>query len=285
MNSYISFLGFDEPINSITHLLSAILFLYFGGLMIWRGRGNKLRVAALTTYVVCAVFLFSMSGVYHLLPKGTTPNYVLQILDHAGIYLMISGSFAPFQIILLRGYQRWVPLIIIWILGITGVSLTSVFFSDMPEWLLLIFFISMGWMSVFTVWFIRKTDPVSIKHLFRGGVLYTVGAIIDFVGRGNTSTEIFGHHELFHIFVSVAAFVHLYGVNRISTFPISDKLIVMIKESPKEVKAYFTTENALFYGKDDSELRTKIKEWIDKQYLAALKPRVVKLKHFWEDQL
>lgn len=285
MNSHIPFLGFYEPISSFTHLLSAITFLVFGLKIIFRTRGNSLKFTGICIYITCAIFLFSMSGVYHLLPKGTTSNYVLRILDHAGIYLMISGSFVPFQIILLRGVQRWVPLIIIWVLAITGVSLTSVFFDDMPSWLLLVFFISMGWMSVFTVWFIRKTDITSIKYLFAGGLFYTIGAIIDYAGHGAIPVKVFGPHEVFHIFVSLGAFTHLYAVNRISYFPISDKLVVMVKQTPERLKAYFTTENTVFYGTCEKELRQQIKSWIDKHYLDSLKPKVVKLKYFQEDFL
>jgi channel protein (hemolysin III family) len=204
----ISFLGFSEPISSIVHLLSALFFLVAGTTMIYKSNLHRLPLAGMVIYIFCAVFLFSMSGVYHLLEKETTANYVLRILDHAGIYLMIAGSFTPFQLILLKGAKRWGVLIPIWILAITGLTLTAIFFDSMPEWLLLSFFIAMGWLSLFTVYFIRKIDFLSVKYIFSGGVLYTVGAAFDFLRWPNLIDGVLAAHELFHLFITAAAMVH-----------------------------------------------------------------------------
>ncbi len=284
-HSSIAFLGFSEPISSITHLLTALFFLVFGLRLIWLSRGNALRVTGHSIYIFCATFLFSMSGVYHLLEKGTTSNYVLQILDHAGIYLMISGSFVPFHIILLRGLKRWLPLIMIWILAITGVCLTSIFFKDMPEWLLLSFFISMGWMSIFTCYYIKKAERKTFTYLFLGGSLYTIGAIIDFAGSFTILPQVLGPHEVFHLFVSAAALTHFYAVYRISKFPISDKLVVMVKQSPQSIKAYFTTENALFTASTIELIKSNIKTWIENTYPQNLKPKEIKIKYFNEEKI
>ena len=281
----IPFLGFSEPISSLLHLITALFMLVYGIRMIWRSKGNRLRTLSLCAYVFCTVFLFSMSGVYHLLEKGTTSNYVLRILDHAGIYLMIAGSFTPFQIILLRGYKRWILLSLIWILAITGVSLTSVFFDSMPEWLLLSFFITMGWMSIFTVLFIRKVDPKTTLYIFWGGILYTMGAGLDFLRWPNILPQILEAHEVFHIFISAAAITHLIGVNRISQMPISHKLTVHIKKTPHKMKAYITTEKAVFEASSEEQVKGLIKDWITKNFPKALRPKRVKVKYFEEDHI
>ncbi len=279
------FLCFSEPVNSITHLLSAVVFLILGIKMIWLGRGNKFRVLSLIIYIFCCIFLFSMSGVYHLLDKGTTSNYVLRILDHAGIYLMISGTFTPFQIILLRGLKRWLPLLGIWILAITGLTLTSIFFSTMPEWLLLSFFISMGWMSLFTVAFIYSTDKQTVKYIFIGGVLYTFGAIADFTRTPTIISHVVESHEVFHLFVCAAAIAHFYAIYRISTIPMSDKLTVIVKLRPENIKAFFTSEKALFIAESEDQIKTQVKDWIDKYYFYKLRPKSIKFKYFREDKI
>lgn len=285
MTDRIAFLGFSEPISSFTHLISALIFFIIGCKMIYQGRGNLARTTSLFVYIFCCVFLFSMSGVYHILEKGTTSNYVLQVLDYAGIYLMISGTFTPFQIILLRGYKRWLPLISIWILAITGLTLTSVFFESMPEYLHLIFFIGMGWLSLFTVWFIRSVDLTTVKFIFLGGLLYTFGAIVDFSRVPVLISGVLEAHEVFHVFVSLAALSHLYAINRISQRPISDDLTVIVKKTPKLLKAYFTSEKGYFRVSSDQEVRETISIWIQENYLPALKPRKVRIKYFKEDRL
>lgn len=281
----IPLLGFHEPISSFSHLITAVVFLVYGIKMLIVAKGNRLRSLSLSLYVFCGVFLFSMSGVYHLLQKGTTSNYVLQILDHAGIYLMISGTFTPFQIILLRNAKRWSPLSIIWILAITGLTLTSIFFSVMPEWLLLSFFISMGWMSLFTVWFIRKIHFDTVKNIFYGGLLYTIGAIADFLRWPVIHGEYFGPHEIFHLFVSAAALVHFYGIYKISTLPISDKLNIKIIDSPKGFKAFSKDEALFLKANSEDGIRSEISKWINTNYLKVFIPKKVKLMFFKEDEL
>ncbi len=282
-SEYISLLGFSEPISSMTHLFGALIYLIFGMIFIYKGRGNNLRVSALVLYVFCGVFLFSMSGVYHLLEKGTTANYVLRILDHAGIYVMISGTFTPFQVILLRGAKRWLPLAGIWILAITGLTLTSVFFSDMSEKIILTFFISMGWMSLFTVWFVRKIDIQTVKLIFLGGIFYTVGAIFDFLRWPNLIEGVLEGHELFHIFVLAGAFAHFYAIYLICTKPISQELVLIIKNYPRYSRGYFITENTVFEGSDLEEVKKSARQWVRASYDSAHIPKSITVKYFNED--
>ena len=98
--------GFAEPVSSLTHLLGAAVFAVLGIFMIRKGCGHAGRAVALAVFVVSVVFMFSMSGVYHLLTPGTTGRAVLQRLDHAGIFLLIAGSFTAAHAILVCGHLQ-----------------------------------------------------------------------------------------------------------------------------------------------------------------------------------
>ncbi len=285
MYTKISYLGFQDPLSSIIHLLTAFAAIYFGLRLLLKSRGNALRVTSISFYLFCCIYLFSMSGVYHILTKNSTSAYVLRILDHTGIYLMIAGSFTPFQIILLRGYRRWVPLIITWILAITGLTLTSIFFNSMPEWLLLSFFLSMGWMSLVTVWFIKDVCPGTVKKIFIGGVLYTIGATFDFLRWPVIIPGIFEAHEIFHLFITAAAVVHFKAIYDISNLPISDKLVVIIKEFPSQFTITFKNEYGILKSLNESDIKGMIKDWIQNHFLEKLKPKKIILRYFKEDTL
>ena len=45
-----------------------------------------------------------------------------------------------------------------------------------------------------------------------GGVLYTVGAVIFAIGRPNPWPRTFGFHEIFHVFVILAAVAHFVAM-------------------------------------------------------------------------
>ena len=283
--TYYSFIGFSEPVSSWTHLIASIVFLIVGLKMLYHARGNNLKSLSLLIYVFSGVFLFAMSGVYHLLNKGTTANYVLQILDHAGIYLLIAGSLTPFQIILLRGYKRWIPLVFMWILAITGLTLTAIFFENMPEGLILTFFLGMGWMSLFTVWFIRKTSINTIKLIAIGGLLYTIGAMIDFTKWPTLIEKVIEPHEVFHLFVVAAALVHLYAVLLISRKPISQSLTVNITKFPEYYSGIITSENMNFTGKSEESIKQQLQDWIRESYFEEFAPNEIRIRYYREEHL
>ena len=87
-----SFIGFSEPFSSWSHLIAAVAFLYMGYPLIKKGLGNRLRVFSLSIFTFSLVFLFSMSGVFHLLEGNTLGWEVLMRLDHAAIWVLIAGS-------------------------------------------------------------------------------------------------------------------------------------------------------------------------------------------------
>src|SRR5262249_24159331 len=87
--------GFHEPFSAISHLLGAVVFFLLGLLLLQRGRGNRTRLIYLSVFVASYVFLFSMSGVYHMMVRGGTAHRVMERLDHGAIFVLIAGTFTP----------------------------------------------------------------------------------------------------------------------------------------------------------------------------------------------
>ncbi len=150
-----------------------------------------------------------MSGLYHLSEKGFTNNKILQILDYTGIYALIAGSFTPIHMILFQGKERWITLVLVWVLAITELTLTAVFFDLIPGWLHLTFFLTLGWMGLSTFWHLHRRH---FRHLLfdltLGGVFYTIGALIEFMKKGILIPGVIESHEVFHVFVIVGAAAH-----------------------------------------------------------------------------
>ena len=167
----IPILGFADPVSSWSHLLGAGI-AFVGGFFLWhRGRGNAARMTSLMVFSFSLVFLFSMSGTFHMLEFGGTARDVLRRLDHAGIWLLIAGTFTPIHVILFRGGMRWAILLLIWVLAITGLVLEVVFFTSFPESLLLSFFLGLGWLGAVSGghFMLRFRDP-TIRLLAAGGI-------------------------------------------------------------------------------------------------------------------
>ena len=129
--------GFTEPFSSISHLLAAFIFFVAGLVLILRHKRKGLGTFSMSIFIFSSVTLLSLSGTYHLLDNGSTGREVLRRLDHAGIFLLIAGTFTPIHINLFRGLSRWGILVFVWMLAITGITLKSIFFNEIPFFSLL----------------------------------------------------------------------------------------------------------------------------------------------------
>lgn len=194
--------GFSDPFSSLSHLIGAGVFLFYGVKLIRLARGHRGRVAVVSIFVFSVVFLLSMSGVFHLLGHHGAARAVLQRLDHAGIFGLIAGTFTPVHGILFKGIWRWGILSLIWSAAITGIVLKSIFFNELAEWLGLLFYLGLGWIGILSAYLTHKLHGFKIiKPLIYGALAYTVGATLEFLQFPVVIPHVIGPHELFHIAV------------------------------------------------------------------------------------
>jgi len=204
-----SIAGFSDPVSSLTHLVAAVVFTALGAVLLRRGRGDPGRMAALSAFAFSCVLLLSLSGVYHLLSPGTAGREVLKRLDHAAIFVLIAGSFTPVHAILFRGAWRWGMLALIWAAALTGLTLKTVFFATMPEWLGLAMYLGLGWLGVISgVALARRYGLRFIHPVLWGALAYTAGAVCEFLRWPVLLAGIVGPHEIFHLAVLAGISCH-----------------------------------------------------------------------------
>ncbi len=201
--------GFHEPFSAMSHLLGAFVFFLLGVLLLGRGSRYRPGFIYLAVYAFSVVLLFAMSGVYHMMVRGGSAHRVFERLDHSAIFILIAGSFTPALGILFRGWQRWGPLLFIWTIAITGVTIKSIFFDDLAEWFGLSLYLAMGWFGAYTGYLLaRRYGWNFVKPLFIGGVAYSIGALLDFTKFLIVIPGVVHPHELLHMAVLMGAFWH-----------------------------------------------------------------------------
>lgn len=212
--------GFYEPFSAISHLAGAVVFLVLGLLLLWRGRGDRARLIYLGVYVFSCVFLLAMSGVYHMMVRPGTARIVMERLDHGAIFVLIAGTFTPAHGILFRGWQRWAPLLVIWTAAVTGITLKVIFFDDLPEWLGLGLYITLGWLGTFAgVLLARRYGFAFIAPLMAGGVAYTLGGLLEHWHWPIIVPYVIHPHEVFHVAVLVGIFCHWFFIWQFAAGP------------------------------------------------------------------
>jgi channel protein (hemolysin III family) len=208
------FLGFNDPVASMSHLfVGAPLFFGLTILLILRGHGHPGRQFTLALYGATNVLLFALSGVYHLLPPDSPGRLVLRRLDHAAIFCLIAGTFTPAHYILFRGWFRWFPLVLIWAAAVVGVVLKTAFFDEVSEAFGLTLYLAMGWcglISGFFIWY--QYGPKLVLSLLVGALIYTAGAVLDFLRWPTLIPGVLAGHELFHLAVVLGAVCFWYCI-------------------------------------------------------------------------
>ena len=84
---------FKEPVNSITHLVGAVLALVATVLLLIVSDGSPRTMISLAIFGLSSVMLFSASTLLHAVRAGPTLERWLRRLDHAAIFVLIAGSY------------------------------------------------------------------------------------------------------------------------------------------------------------------------------------------------
>ena len=199
---------FRNPVSGLTHLASAgAAVIGLAGLLV-AGRGQPTKEIAFLIYGISLVSMFSASATYHLIQTGPKAFVVLRKIDHSAIYLLIAGSYTPLCLSFFTGFWRWGLLGIIWAFALIGVGV-KVFVINSPRWITTGIYLIMGWLSVMAVTEIIHTMPAgAIFWLVAGGLWFTLGAVIYILQKPNPLPDVFGFHEIWHIFVILGCLSH-----------------------------------------------------------------------------
>jgi hemolysin III len=190
-------------LRGLFHLYAFFAALVLGGLLVAGAPHTKARIAA-SIFAAAVVVMFGASALHHRVTWRERGYRWSRRIDHAGIYLLIAGTYTPFGLLVLHGAWRVVVLTLVW----TGAVAAIVFkflWVDAPKWLGAAIAIALGWVAV--VVFPQLIDGVGwggTALVLAGGLLYTLGGLVYALRRPNPLPGVFGYHEVFHVLVIVA---------------------------------------------------------------------------------
>lgn len=207
-----------EPVNSLTHWGGALLALIGLVALLIVGWDTPAKIISLAVYGVSLIFLFSASATYHMVQVKEKALEIFRKIDHAAIYVLIAGTYTPFCINAFEGFWKWGMLSIIWSLAVIGIII-KVFYIRAPRWLNAGIYVLMGWISVSAAGQMLAALPTWVLvWLIIGGVIYTLGAVVYITKIFNFKPGVFGFHEVWHIFVLLAAAAHFVAVMGVAIY-------------------------------------------------------------------
>jgi hemolysin III len=193
------------------HTWAFIAAIPAGVLLIVYADRPAARVAA-SIYAATLLLVFGTSAAYHRLARSYRTRRIMQRLDHAMIYLLIAGTYAPICLVALP--LRWgIPLLA----SVGGVGLLGMVIKLAAirrlQWLAYALYPITGWAAVAATPALRSSlSPLQIALVLGGGVAYTVGFPVLLLRRPDPWPRVFGYHEVWHGFTVLAAVLHFGAV-------------------------------------------------------------------------
>lgn len=205
-------IAFPRPVlRGVSHQVMFDLSLVAGTWLVVSAEEALARLVA-AVYAVIVSGLFGASALYHRLAWRPAALRRLQRLDAAMIFVMIAGTYTPVLVLAAPPTIGLVLLTAVWVLALLGVLMRLVWL-DAPERLVGATYVGLGWLSIPVlplVW--TRLGLAGIGLIVAGGVLYTIGALGYHHRWPDPRPEVFGFHEVFHVYVCAAAACHYVAI-------------------------------------------------------------------------
>lgn len=202
-------LGFGEEVgNCISHGVMGLLLLFalpYYAIRAYIQQG-ALHATGISIYIICMIFMFMGSCLYHSMPHETTHKYVFRKIDHIMILLAIAGTYTPICLSLIHNWVGYVVLAIEWVMAIFGILLKSISSKAHPKLSMCIYMV-MGWLAILILpTLLKKGSPVFLALIVAGGLLYTAGTFF----YSKPQKRFF--HFTWHIFILLASICHMIAI-------------------------------------------------------------------------
>lgn len=205
-----TYLNFREPFSAWSHGLWLLASLPVT-IILWRRCGaDRAKRFTFLIFGLCLAACGLGSTLYHAVRLDPGGIDFFERMDHVGIHLLIAGSYTPLAWNLLRGPWRWGTLTAVWTATLFGCVLLLANVR-LPAPLRTCEYLAMGWGSLLCYFeMARVISHRAMRPLVIGGVLYSVGAVLNLVQWPVLWPGVFGAHEMFHLWVIAGSLSHFW---------------------------------------------------------------------------
>ena len=207
---------YGEKLNSITHLVGAVLALIgFGALLTISIQTHDVWIIiSFSIFGFTLVLLYTMSTLYHSFQSHQLKAF-FNLMDHIAIYLLISGTYTPYMLVSIREGNGWLILGIVWGLALIGI-LSEIFLKGKAVKIgQMMIYLGMGWACSFDLSSLKEAIPsIGYILLIVGGLAYTIGVIFYVLGEMKKLTHAHGIWHFFVLFGSGCHFISILGYVR-----------------------------------------------------------------------
>lgn len=197
----------DEWANWLTHGFGAILaFIGLAFLIFFNWQSDSLhKLPIFGIYGATLILVYATSTIYHYLHHRDLKRKFRKF-DHCAIYIYIAGCYTPFTLLLMEKSDGLTLFTIVWGMACIGI-MHKLFFIHRFKWLSVVFYLSMGWLVVFSAdSLFAQLHWNGIYLLVAGGVFYSIGVVFYVLDKRRF------FHAIWHLFVLAGSACHYFAI-------------------------------------------------------------------------
>lgn len=192
--------------NAVSHGVGVIFAITALILLLLRSDITP-EILSSVVFGISLIMLYLCSTLFHSFPeKMKTVFTVFQRLDHSSIFILISGTYTPFLVLVVNNLVGYLLLGGLWTVTIIGIVFKSIWI-DKFKYVHLAIYLLMGWsvLLVFNDVIQSLGGSMAFIYLVLGGVCYTAGVAF-YVAKFKYA------HFIWHLFVFAGSFFHFISV-------------------------------------------------------------------------
>lgn len=199
-------------LRGVSHQWAFVVSLFLGaGLIV--AADTPQATLAVAIYAVSLSALLGTSALYHRVDwRRPEMRRWMRRLDHSMIFFLIAGTYTPFALLALDGPLADAILVVVWAGAVAG-AVVEMIWIEHPKWVAALIYMALGWVAAVAfpgLW--NEIGLAGTLLVALGGLLYTAGAVVYATQRPDPNPQVFGYHEIFHLFVVLAAAAHFAAV-------------------------------------------------------------------------
>jgi hemolysin III len=198
----------EEVANGISHGIGLVGAMIGTPILLLAAfhHGNIHFLIGTIIFAATMLLVYLASTLYHGWPRTNTKS-LLQVIDHASIFLLIAGTYTPFALGPLRGGGGLAVLGIVWALALFGVILKATRGVLRHRRLAMILYLGTGWIGLTLIRPLALAIPLSaLLCLIAGGIAYTAGTLFF------ANERLRYGHFVWHLFVLAGSGCHFAAV-------------------------------------------------------------------------
>jgi hemolysin III len=199
-------------LRGVSHVVAAIVATTLGAPVLLLIADSPRAYVGGAIFAASLILLYSTSAAYHRINWTPLFRAIISRMDHSMVLVLIGGTFTPFCLVVLGNAWGITMLSVIWGVAGAGILLNTAW-PGTPRWLRVGFFVVLGWLGLIPApELAHRLAAAPLALLVLGGVLYTIAGLIYAVGKPNPFPRVFGHLEVFHLFVIAGSVLHYSSI-------------------------------------------------------------------------